>query len=305
MKIALILVLAAAGALAAPRSHAVVPGTDLGQPSGQETGLDLGQDPAGVRPLAPAADGSRPLRRGAELAPAAAPSGAPQPEALPEAQPDLAQIFREPDLERREQHFAAVVERAAGDAALREALEALARRTDPAGADLAWTARLALRELRARPAPLAPRGGAAPDRELDAPAPLRGWPFGGRDPFDDPFFSQPFLQPGRPGPFPGDVHGELLEEFFGGRDPFARLRTELERLDALLGTPADPQRAPRGGAAFQGRSERLSVTPDGVRLEVEVDGPEGRTSRTYEARTLEELYAAHPELRPVGASGPR
>jgi len=34
-----------------------------------------------------------------------------------------------------------------------------------------------------------------------------------------------------------------------------------------------------------------------VRLEVTEDGPDGRTTRTYEAPTLEELYAAHPELK--------
>ena len=54
---------------------------------------------------------------------------------------------------------------------------------------------------------------------------------------------------------------------------------------------------PRSGGLFQGRSESLSVTPDGVRLEVEEDGPDGRTTRTYEARTLDELYTAHPELK--------
>ncbi len=306
MKIAGILVLAAAAVVAAPRPFAAA-------------AQDLGAE-GGVRPLAPPAAGSLPLRRGADPAPprAASPGGAAHGESPARPSVPVAHLtawLREPDLDRREEHFNAVVERAVADPALREDLAELARGTDT---ELAWTARLALREVRQRPAPLAPRAGAAPDRALDAPAPLRRWPFGGRDPFDDPFFrpffgESPFGEFPFPGFGPGAAPGDASDPAQPFGDPFARLRTELERLDALLGggafgpsedgaqhdpEPGRPQGSPR--ARFSGRSQSLSVTPEGVRLEVEDDGPDGRTSHTYTAKTLEELYRAHPELRPGG-----
>ena len=61
------------------------------------------------------------------------------------------------DLERRESAFDDVVERARGDRDLRNALEQTAQATD--APELAWTARMALRELR--------RGGAGRARGYD------------------------------------------------------------------------------------------------------------------------------------------
>lgn len=80
------------------------------------------------------------------------------------------------------------------------------------------------------------------------------------------------------------------------------MRAELDELrralDAGPGLQGGTQGlAPRSSGTFQGRSQSMSVTPEGVRVQVSEDGPEGRTTRTYEARSLEELYAAYPELR--------
>jgi hypothetical protein len=204
--------------------------------------------------------------------------------------PDLASLLREPDLALRERHFEALVARAADEPAVHQALQGLANGTDT---ELAWTARLALREVRAT------TGSALRTRARD--------PFSrfermfGSDPFDDPFFARPFGGFGR-SPFAPSQPGATGPD----TDPFERMRSELRRLEELVAPHSNDwlappsTAAPRTGVHFQGRSESLSVTPDGVRLEVEEDGPDGRTSRTYEARTLEELYTAHPELRPGG-----
>jgi hypothetical protein len=310
MKIRPLLVTAAAGVVAAMVVPSFAHAWRPSAASGAEPRLALAasreattqQDtPEGTRRLAPSAGQSTPLPRGGGSGSAGVPQES-APQALdepvrrgvaPEPAPlDLAELFREPDLDLRERHFESILARAAHDAAVRSELEELAAGTDP---ELAWTARLALREVRATPRSMV--RGPARDRALDP-----FWQFEsifGANPFDDPFFTNPFGGFGRSPFAPQQPDGTDP-----GADPFERMRSGLRRLEELVGPPQNDWLAPgtaptpRSGVHFQGRSESLSVTPDGVRLDVEEDGPNGKTSRTYEARTLEELYSSHPELRP-------
>lgn len=85
-------------------------------------------------------------------------------------------------------------------------------------------------------------------------------------------------RPARPGASPFD--GLLLDPFgssFGG-DPFRAF-----------------QNSPFGGNV-RGQSHSMRITPGGVRIEVEVQDAQGTRTETYEADTLEELKADHPEL---------
>lgn len=246
--------------------------------------------PEGTRRLAPLAGGSTALPRGGAPAPATPSPGVLRqpPTDADSPAPDIAKLFGEPNLALREQHFEAIVARAAVEPAVRGALEALAGDTN---SELAWSARLALREVRATSGAAARAGALDPFSQLER--------MFGTDPFGDPFFTHPFGALGR-SPFAPPQPGGVGPD----SDPFERMRSGLRRLEELVVPPSNGGIAPgatptpRTGTHFQGRSESLSVTPDGVRLEVEEDGPDGRTSRTYEARTLEELYTAHPELRP-------
>lgn len=113
---------------------------------------------------------------------------------LKERQPaeDWKKRLADSDLERRESAFDEVVERARGDRELRKSLEQAAKATD--APELAWTARMALRELR-RAGPGLPS----------------------RDAFDD--LRQRF---------------DALERNFGGMDSmFEDLRSQLGTLPAL------------------------------------------------------------------------
>jgi hypothetical protein len=152
--------------------------------------------------------------------------------------------LREPDLDRREQHFGRLIEAVRRTPRLRTSLEAWA--ADTADPELAWTARLALRELARQPA----------------------WGFQvgpGAQGFGphNPWFSDPFQA------FRRDPGG-------GG----------IPDLESLL-----PEVGAGGSESF-----RLSMGPDGVRLEVTrtVDGESSTT--VYEGESLEALLEANPEL---------
>lgn len=160
----------------------------------------------------------------------------------------------DPDLDRREEGFGELVRAARGDREAQEALREWARGTG----ELAWTARLALREA---------------ERASDR------------------------LRPRRPGMDLGPFGG--LDVFRSGADPFEDARRRMEELLEELGT-RDPLAgmAPFLGGRSESRSHSMRVTPEGVEVEIEETGDDGETTRkTYRAESLEELYAAHPELR--------
>ncbi|MCY3003280.1 MAG: PDZ domain-containing protein [Planctomycetota bacterium] len=171
------------------------------------------------------------------------------------------------DLDLREQAFDLALETARRDAGLRSALEAWAK--DTSAPELAWTARLVLRELKERQDPFATLGG------------HRGLQF-------DP------LAPG-------------LGSGFGPGVDFDTLRRRMFEDFGLV-----PGTAPQGGTpapaqpSIQSQSESFSLEsgPDGVKCKVtkSVDGKE--VTEEYEAKTIEELLEAHPELRDrVGGNG--
>jgi hypothetical protein len=194
--------------------------------------------------------------------------GVADPEAWRErlTQPDLA--LRETELDR----FLAIARR---DADARALLADWA--ADPAGGELAWTARLALREL---------------DQELE----LGTWPFGLGNALGSKTWTG--MPPGMPPGMPKDIQ-ELLESLGS-----MNLPPDASGLGVLPGLGLQFRGGSQGrwnlpsGAAEEhsSRAVELSITPDGVRCKVteEVDGEE-RTSE-YEAKSMEELLAAHPEL---------
>lgn len=195
----------------------------------------------------------------------------------PEADFD-AQVWRErltqPDLAERERAFGELVEQARQERDAEDALETWSR----GAGELAWTARLALRELRRTGGALRPQT-----------APFRGDPFGG-DPFlrdffgPDPFGRGRFGGAGDPFEAMRQRMQRMLEEFHGS-DPFGGLDRDLD----LRSLPP--------GASSRSQSFQLRQTPDGVEVEITEDDGEGPSKRTYRAPSLEELYDAHPELR--------
>ena len=166
------------------------------------------------------------------------------------------------DLEQRERAFERVVAQAAHDADARSALEGWSR----GGDELAWTARLALREV----------GGHA------------GGPAFGLRRMDPAF---------------GDFRLRLddLHRHFGGIDSMLEdLQSQMEELfgDApgfRPGMPAMP--GPGPGARQRSQSFSLEAGPDGVVLKTEEDVDGEKKTREYRADSLEELYEQHPELR--------
>jgi hypothetical protein len=180
------------------------------------------------------------------------------------------------DLDQRQASYEELVQLARRDPAARAALEEWSQGND----ELAWTSRLALRELGR-----GPRGGRS-FRQLD---PLAG---GGFDNWlDAPLGGQ------------GMDHRQLFEDL-------------ERRLDELFGSqggtnvlPAPPA-APAPGSPGQGmRSQsetfQLESTPGGVKVHVEEKDQDGNTqSRDYEAKDMQELLQRYPELRGhIGTQG--
>jgi hypothetical protein len=160
------------------------------------------------------------------------------------------------DLDRRESAFSDLVARAREDRDLRAALEQWTSSND--APELAWTARLALRELR----------NAGPARARGPGNALRP----GND-FDD--LRQRF---------------DALQRNFGGMDStFEDLRSQMDgMLQGLPQTPGTQQQ-------FQGYS--LQVGPDGVKLETTENADGNGQKKSYEAKDMDELLRDHPELR--------
>lgn len=105
--------------------------------------------------------------------------------------------------------------------------------------------------------------------------PAHSFGFGAQDPFQGLF---------------GDR--DPFQDFFGGGDPFAGL------FPRGLGSAPLPQQLPSssGGMQMQGRSFSMETTPDGVKVRVETEGPDGTQTQEFEADSLEDLQATHPEL---------
>jgi hypothetical protein len=172
-----------------------------------------------------------------------------------EEMPDRFERWRErlsvPDLDERQQHFEQVVQSARRNPGLRKALEAWARQSD----ELAWSARLALRELSRSTA----------------------WGF-------------PSLQ--------GFGHqGAALDWPWLERLDLDELRRRMEESFA----PPQGARPLDGSRSF--RSLRLQMGTDGVECEVTTDEDGQEVTQTFQARTVEELLEAHPELKDHIRSG--
>lgn len=161
------------------------------------------------------------------------------------------------DLAARERAFDDFVNALRRDEGLRRAARDW---RDASESDLAWTARLALREA-----------------DRDSAGGLRRTPLGGGGFWRD------------------DLHARLddMQRQFGDLDQmFEDLQRRFHQ-----GFQA-PQVAPSPGRAFQeSQSYSLQVTPDGVKVEVQENVDGKLDTKTYEAKTLDELYAAHPELK--------
>ncbi|MEL6714137.1 MAG: hypothetical protein AAFP86_10200, partial [Planctomycetota bacterium] len=206
--------------------------------------------------------------------------------------------LRRADLDAREAAFDRWSAAAATDARVADALRSI--QTDAADPDTAFLARLALRGAGG------PRVGA---RRLAPGSVFGGRVFGradGRDPFrsiedmrrrmDEVFGSDPFFGgPLGADPFLGG--GSPLRPRIRDEDLQRRLEEMQRELDALLGQ--GPGGLPRAGRGLQRRVSGVSVRrgPNGVYVEVTVEGPDGFETNTYEAPSMDALLEAHPELR--------
>jgi len=178
-------------------------------------------------------------------------------------------LLSEPDLARRERSFELLLRRARLDPMARGFLEVLS--TDGTRPDLAWTARLALRELRRTPflfEGLLPSAGLLPTTDA---------------------FRQPFTQ---------DVDG-LLEELLRQ----GRFAVPLPPPGGLIdGSGRDRDGGLPGRAGVAQRRVEVRQTREGAVIEIfeNVEGTEER--KTYEGESLEDILAHEPDLeRELGA----
>jgi len=178
------------------------------------------------------------------------------------------------DLDQREAAFTEFTEALRRDPALMKAAQGW---RDGSDSDLAWTTRLALREAH----------GARAD-----------------SPFQSRFYGQ--------GPGRDDLRSRMdeMQRRFGDLD---RMFDDFERrLNPNSGGMGfGPQPFTRNGITAEHQGYSLSITPDGVKVEIEENVGGKRETKTYEAKSLEELYDEYPELKnKIGGSveihhGPR
>lgn len=179
------------------------------------------------------------------------------------------------DLAAREKSFDELLDLAREQRDARAALEDWSRASD--APELAWTARLALRELERAPrSPARWRDGAG----AVGPRSGQGREWNDlRSRFDE------------------------LERHFGGMDSmFEDLRAQMDQMmrngspGARGGWLQPAPRTPQGGGSSS-QSFQLQVGPDGVTLESteNVDGQEQK--KTYKAKDMDELLQNYPELR--------
>lgn len=256
---------------------------------------------SGARPLTPVGA----LEQGVEKAEApvrpflegAGPSALDAPAGGADLEEGLRQRLSQSDLDLRMTAFQRAVEQAAASADVRGALETIAR--DTADLDLAFSARLALREAD-RIGGRGRAGGAFGGQGLQAPA----------DPFDamrrqldsvfgaDPFLDSvlregPFFQRGLDG-----SRGLFGVDPFSGQDPFETMRSRVEQMREEM--EALHRRGMRGVGPGSWATRRSSTsierTADGVRVKITEDSGEGPETRVFEGPSVEELIRAHPEL---------
>ncbi len=170
------------------------------------------------------------------------------------------QALGESDLDRRQASYDELLDIARRDPAARAALDEWAGGHD----ELAWTSRLALRELSRTP---------SSSRSLQ--------------PFD---------------PFAGEGLDSLFEmpfdaRAFDHRQLFGDIEKRLDELFGRLPSAGAAPLSPSPGASSHGQSFQLESTPDGVKVRVEEE-KDGRTeTREYEAKDMDELLELYPELR--------
>ncbi len=212
------------------------------------------------------------------------------------------------DLDARMDAFQDVAQKAAIESAVRKALQSIA--DDQADVDLAFSARLALREAdrigtwgRAGTA-FGGQGLRQPQDPMEAMQRQLDQIFG-QDPFlngafkNDPFFNRPF------GGRAGRRSGGIGIDPFGAGDPFEELEKRVEEMRRRMNDARTGQFnpgtggftvTPRGGMS-RSSSTSVSITPDGIRVEVIEDNGDGPKKTTYEAPSKEELLELHPELK--------
>jgi hypothetical protein len=95
-----------------------------------------------------------------------------------------------------------------------------------------------------------------------------------------------------------------LQSRFGGLDSmFDDLQREMDQAfqgmpaPGRLGQPGQMQPGQGGFSNSESKSYSMQVDPDGVKVEVSQDVNGKKETQTYTAKTLDELYAAHPELK--------
>lgn len=160
------------------------------------------------------------------------------------------------DLDQRERSLDVLLKRARLDPVARAFLEELS--VDPEGGELAWTARLALREL----------GRAS-------------FPWQGFQPGADPFGSAQRMQ-------------QWMDELFH-RDGLG-LMLQYPRAPHSTAPDATSPQDPPGLARASGRSVQVEQSERGARVRITetIDGEE--ETREYPGDSLEAILAAHPEL---------
>lgn len=256
---------------------------------------------SGARPLTPVggAEGAaektkapvRPFLEGAGRRPAEVPAGG------VDLEEGIRQRLTGSDLDLRMKSFQDVAEQAAVSADARRALEAIAG--DTADLDLAFSARLALREAD-RIGTWGRAGSAFGGQGFQVPA----------DPFEamrrqldsvfgaDPFFdsvlrNDPFFQRGF-----GGSRGVFGADPFSGEDPVEAMRSRVERMREEM--EALQRQGLRGigpgGWATRSSSTSIEQTANGVRVEITEDEGDGPQTRVFEGPSIEELLRAHPEL---------
>ena len=249
---------------------------------------------SGARPLTPvgAAEGAaeetkapvRPFLQGAGHGPAEAPTSGVGLE------DGIRQRLTGRDLDLRMKAFQDVAKQAAVSAEARRALEAIAG--DTADLDLAFSARLALREadrigVRGRAgSAFGGRGLQAPTDPFEAMRRQLDSVFGADPLLDSVLRNDPLLRRG----FGADP--------FSGEDPFEAMRSRVERMREEM--EALQRQGVRsmgpGGWATRSSSTSIQQTGDGVRVEITEDEGDGPETRVFEGPSIEELLRAHPEL---------
>lgn len=162
----------------------------------------------------------------------------------------------EGDLDLRMAAYEAIVDAGGRDDIVFRSIQGWA--ADASVGELAWTARMALRELEKRPA-----------RREDP------WGFGTGD--LDWFHTSPL---GGLGVSPGEIERNL-------QGKFDQLHRQMQQGFA-------PGAVPGGGV--EQRSFSVEFSPEGMKVRTRRSGAEGENEHQWEAQSIEELLKAHPEL---------